>query len=104
MYNSIVHLGCKFILLLVVLLGSKQSDYCINLGVSFYEKRSIDSLPKGTLIPRAVFAKRKLYSFENNSFYGVEDYDQYLTSCYSKDYMIPKITHKHIVDSGKVVF
>lgn len=56
-----------------------DSRYLMNVYGAGYEKE---------IVEKDVFGEPKLYEFEDTQFYGVADYDKYLTSLYG-DYMTP---------------
>ena len=69
----------SFLLGIIRLLGSNKSDEYLTMDVCepfFQKKVFFDSLAR--------------YSFEDQSFWGPEDYDGFLSSYYGPDYMIPK--------------
>ncbi len=48
-------------------------------------------------VHRDVMGKPTLYGFEDTKFYGAENYDEYLTALYGKDYMVlPPEDKRHI--------
>lgn len=52
--------------------------------------------------PRRYFDETVQYPFEGNMFWGIKDYDSYLSSFYGDDYMTPK-KWGHIEDYSKVI-
>ncbi len=75
------------------LLGSKRSG--LYMEMARYSKR------EDAFFPLRFFDNRKRYPFEGGSYYGPEDFDEYLTNCYGKNYMTP-VKYAHIKDYEKV--
>lgn len=57
----------------------KPSEYLVNVYGAYNERE---------ITPTEVIGTPVLYEFEDTAFYGVEDYDKYLTTVYG-DYMTP---------------
>ena len=76
---------------LIRALGSKRSGEIFALDVRdpYFFKKSY-------------FEKTKRYRFEDGRFWGIEEYDDYLTGFYGPDYMAPK-KWGHIEDYSQVV-
>ena len=102
--NSGIHILSKIVLFFARCIGGMSNHKeVINLGSMFYEPVSIEVYKgKGMILSAEYFKNRKKYKFENDSFYGVEDYDGYLSACYTSNYMIPVRYNSHITDYSKV--
>ena len=76
---------------LIRALGSKRSGEIFALDVRdpYFFKKSY-------------FDKTKRYQFEDSRFWGIEEYDDYLTGFYGPDYMTPK-KWGHMEDYSQVV-
>ena len=76
---------------LIRLLGSKQSNEYI----------SFDVCPR-VFFKKSFFDRTRLYPFEGGEFWGIEDYDEYLSDFYGPDYMTPQ-KWGHVEDYSEVI-
>ncbi len=74
----------------IALLGSKSSDqiFALDVGRNMFFKKSF-------------FENTQLYRFEDGEFWGIRDYDEYLTLQYGPDYMTP-VKWGHVEDYSTV--
>lgn len=55
------------------------------------------------ILKKDLFRNRKQYCFEDSMFWGVEDFDAYLSQMYGLDYMIPKNYGAHTANFDNVI-
>jgi phosphorylcholine metabolism protein LicD len=73
------------------LLGSPSSDEIFVLDIC-----------KRRFFKKSYFENTKLYPFEEGRFWGIGDYDSYLSDFYGADYMTPK-KWGHVADYSQVI-
>lgn len=81
----------RFLLSLIRALGSSRSDEYLTMDVCepFFQKK-------------AFFDQLARYPFEDKEFWGVKDYDAFLSNYYGPDYMTPK-KWSHMQDYSQVI-
>lgn len=84
-------------------LGDKKSRLCFALDVSFFGKcdEQMIKITNRESYKTDMFKSMQKYSFEKYSFYGVEDYNQYLSAKFGENYMTPK-RYTHFDDYSNV--
>lgn len=83
-------------------LGSKKYGKVLDIENEFYPHMT-DAHIKKHIFNQTLFTTTQQYKFEDSLFKGVADYDGYLTTCYSDDYMTPKKYNTHTEDYSQVV-
>ena len=86
----------------VMLCGSKASDYYLAIENEFYDNKTEEDI-KRAMFKKEIFGKNQRYVFEDGFFNGVSDYDAYLTQIYGKDYMTPRRYGEHLPDYSNVI-
>lgn len=82
-------------------------DHCLlsaiqALGSEKSEDAFVMEVSEPYFLPKRYYENVVRYPFEGGEFWGVQDYDSYLSSLYGSDYMTPK-KWGHIDDYSKVI-
>ena len=81
----------RFLYRSIRLLGNKTSEEYFALDVC-----------KRMFFKKSYFDRTRLYQFEGGEFWGIEEYDEYLSDFYGPDYMTPK-KWGHVEDYSEVI-